>query len=116
MNAATVINLAFAAFLILAAVVLFRLCRTPRATKQQRAAEARKRVGLTVWDFAAEAWVELPVGAEPGAGQMTRRQIDEADQLELLWLAPSYSGPDLEIGHQRMRAALRDDQQGGETP
>jgi hypothetical protein len=108
-NAETAINGAIAAFSVTAAVVLFRLCRTRRPSEAQRVVAARRRVGLTVWDFAAEKWIDLPPGVKPGEGQMTARDVAEADELELLYLAPAY-----DPGFDRLRQAIRDEQQNGD--
>jgi hypothetical protein len=43
---------------------------------------------------------------------MTCCQIEEADALELLWLAPAY-GEDIDAGLRRLRAAMGDEQEGG---
>lgn len=93
MNAATVINTAIAAFL--------RLCRT------------RRRPVVTVWDFTAHTWTTLPPGTQPGPNQMTARDIATADPLELLWLTPAYDR-DLAAGCDRLRQAVRDEQQNGD--
>ena len=86
--AATVINLAYVTVLLLAGVALVRLCRRP--SEAERVDAARKRVGLRVWDMAAEEWVALPPGVGPGPGQLTAREVTDADPLELLYLAPAY--------------------------
>lgn len=109
MNAETAINAAIVAFLATATVVLYRLCRTQRPSEAQRVAAARLRVGLTVWDFAAEKWIDLAPGGRPGPGQMTARDVAEADPLELLYLAPAY-----DPGIDRLRQAIRDEQQNGD--
>jgi hypothetical protein len=108
-NAETAINAAIAAFSVTAAVVLFRLCRTRRPSQAQRVAAARRRVGLTVWDFAAEKWIDLPPGVPAGPGQMTARDVAEADPLELLYLAPAY-----DPGLDRLWQAVRGEQENGD--
>ena len=95
MNA--VIDIGYAVVFAAAAVVLYRLCRTPRPT--------------AAWDMAAEEWVHLPPGVQPGPGQLMGREIAEADPLELLYLSPAYD-PELDAGFDRLRAALRDEQKG----
>ncbi|WP_319052636.1 hypothetical protein [Streptomyces europaeiscabiei] len=92
---------------VLAAVLFSRHARR-RPSEAQRAAVARRRVGLTVWDFAAEEWIELAPGVQPGGGQMTARDIDAADPLELLYLSNAY-----DPGIDRLRQAIRDEQQNG---
>lgn len=111
MSGETVANLAYAGFIAALGGALIWLCREPKPTEAERG-------GLTVWDFTAEAWVDLPAGASPGPGQMTCREIDEADQLELLWLAPAYGDEgdlDVDTGLRRLRAAMGDEQE-GESP
>ncbi|WP_119581519.1 hypothetical protein [Streptomyces europaeiscabiei] len=93
---------------ILAAVLFSRHARR-RPSETQRVAAARRRVGLTVWDFAAEKWIELAPGVQPGERQMTARDIDAADQLELLYLSNAY-----DPGIDRLRQAIRDEQQNGD--
>ncbi|MDX3637771.1 hypothetical protein PV728_47880 [Streptomyces europaeiscabiei] len=105
MNAETVINIALAAVAVTAAVVFFRLSRS--RWPSERVSAARRRVGLTVWDFAAEEWIELAPGVQPGERQMTARDIDAADQLELLYLSNAY-----DPGLDRLRQAIRDEQHG----
>lgn len=96
-------------------------------------AAARARTGLTVWDTTTHRWVHLPPGVQPGPGQMTNRDIEEADQLELLWLSPAYDEaaaavdeglsrlfeelgppPTAEEGLAELRQAIRDEQQKGD--
>ena len=107
MNTETVINIAFAAFAVAAAVVFCRLSRSRWPSEAWRVTAVRKRVGLTVWDFAAEAWIDLPAGVQPGEGQMTARDLAEADPLELLYLSNAY-----DPGIDRLRQAIRDEQHG----
>ncbi|MDX3587314.1 hypothetical protein [Streptomyces europaeiscabiei] len=109
MNAETVINAAFAAVAVTAVVVFFRLSRSRWPSEALRVTAARRRVGLTVWDFAAEEWIELAPGVQPGERQMTARDIDAADQLELLYLSNAY-----DPGIDRLRQAIRDEQQNGD--
>lgn len=101
---ATAINLFIALTVAGCAFVLLRLCRTRRPAQC---------AGTRVWDTAAERWVYLPPGVAPGPGQMTGREVDEADALGLLYLAPAYDA-ELEAGCDRLLRALRDEQQKGE--
>jgi hypothetical protein len=103
----TVINISIAVEAAVCAFALLRLCRTRRPAREQCA-------GARVWDTVAEAWVPLAPGAVPGPGQMTEREIAEADALELLYLAPAYDA-ELEAGFDRLRQAIRDEQQKGES-
>ncbi|WP_405960759.1 hypothetical protein OG235_27730 [Streptomyces sp. NBC_00024] len=107
MNAESVIEGAIVAVVVTAVVVFYRLHHTRRPSEAQRVAAARRRVGLTVWDFAAEKWIELAPGVKPGDRQMTARDIDEADPLELLYLSNAY-----DPGIARLRQAIRDEQHG----
>lgn len=109
MSAEPVIEGAILAFFVTAVVVFRRLHRSRRPSEAQRVAAARRRVGLTVWDFAAEKWIDLPPGVKPGPRQMTARDVDAADPLELLWLSNAY-----DPGIDRLRQAIRDEQQKGD--
>jgi hypothetical protein len=104
-SAETVINAAFGAVAVTAAVVFVRLSRS--RWPAERVSFTRRRVGLTVWDFAAEKWIDLAPGVRPGDRQMTARDIDAADQLELLYLSNAY-----DAGIDRLRQAIRDEQRG----
>lgn len=73
--------------------------------KRRRPSEAC----VAVWDFAAEKWIDLPPGVKPGPGQMTARDVAEADPLELLYLSNAY-----DPGIDRLRQAIRDEQQNGD--
>lgn len=101
-------NWGIAVILGAAGVALIRLCRAPRPVRV-------RQPGVTVWDSATDRWVRLAPGAQPGPGQLTARQIAELDQLELAWLAPAYDRFDLGAGLKRLRDAVRDEQQGGDT-
>lgn len=88
---------------------------------------------VTVWDFEAEEWIELPPGVQPGSRQMTAWDLAEADELELLYLARAYDraaaaidegmtqlfeelgpppafDPAWEAGRERLWDAVRDNQ------
>jgi hypothetical protein len=97
---AIAINVAVAVLLVFAALLTLGLCRAAG-----RPTPAKETRGLRVWDFDAEAWVDLPAGARPGPGQMTSRQIEDADDLELLWLSRPYVRP---AGLERLWDAARD--------
>lgn len=62
--------------------------------------------------FVSEEWVDLPHGVGPGPKQMTRQQLEAADDLELLWLSRSYKRPAVDpawaAGLERMWDAARD--------
>jgi len=102
----TAINVFIAVEAAGCAFVLLRLRRTRRPARGQCA-------GAKVWDTTAEAWVPLAPGAVPGPGQMTEREIDEADALELLYLAPAYDA-ELAAGCDRLLQAIRDEHPKGE--
>jgi hypothetical protein len=84
-----------------------RRAAAEESTRQRLVREAR--ACTRVWDAAAERWVDLPPGSVPGPGQMTAREITDADPLELLWLAPAYDAA-LDAGCDRLRQAIRDEQ------
>lgn len=114
MSAETVIDLAYAALFFVVGCVLFRPRhkRRTRRPSETLLAAAGRPVGR-VWDFSTEKWVDLPSGTKPGPGQMTSRQIEKTDPLELLYLAPAYDA-ELAAGCDRLRAAIRDEQEKGE--
>lgn len=89
-----------------------RRAAAEESTRDRLIREARD--ATRVWDAAAEQWVNLPPGIAPSPGQMTAQEIAEADPLELLWLAPEYD-PELDAGCDRLRQAIRDEQN-GDTP
>lgn len=97
----TILNLLCVAVLIAFAVTAWLLTRDEKPTEEERA-------GLTVWDSAAEKWIRLAPGAERGPGQMTSREVEDADQLELLWLAPAFD-PETAAGWSRLQQAIDDD-------
>lgn len=83
-------GLTFAIILFALGVLAIGLCRVSgRASRDEELGE------LTVWDFTAERWVHLPPGAEPGPGQMTRRQIERTPGMELSYRAPGYGEKEL---------------------
>lgn len=84
-----------------------RRAAAEESTRDRLIREARERT--TVWDADAGKWVNLPPGIAPGPGQMTSRDIAEADPLELLWAAPAYDAA-LDAGCDRLRQAIRDEQ------
>lgn len=84
-----------------------RRAAAEESTRDRLIREARERT--TVWDAAAEKWVDIPPGAVPGPGQMTVREITEADPLELLYRAPAYDAA-LDAGCDRLWDAVRDEQ------
>jgi hypothetical protein len=110
MSVETAMNAVLGLVLGAAGIALLRWCRAPRPTRAQRAA-ARQQLGASVWDAATDKWVRLEAGARPGPGQLTARQLDELDQLEVAWLAPAYDA----AGVRRLRDAVRDEQQGGDS-
>jgi hypothetical protein len=81
----------------------FALARARRKPSERARiiAAAHARTGLTVWDTTTHRWVHLPPGVQPGPGQMTNRDIEEADQLELLWLSPAY-----DAGRERLKKRI----------
>lgn len=112
MTVDTILNLGIAALFLGTGCVLYRCCRTPRPASPDQAAAALGWAGTRVWDHAAEAWILLPPGIEPGPGQMTERQLEAADRLELLWLAPAYNADSFAEGRARLLDAMRDEQEG----
>lgn len=108
MSGETIANLAYVAgILIVGSLACWWMCK-------DEPDEGGDEIGVAVWDSAAEKWVTLAPGAEPGPGQMTAREVEEADQLELLYLAPAYGETDLNAGCERLWQAVRDEQQKGE--
>lgn len=111
MSTAAAINWTIAIVLFLLALLTLGLCRAAgRASRAEEAYAARR-----VWENASERWVDLPPGAEPAPGQMTRDELTAADPLDLTYLAPAY-GPDLDARLDRLRQAVRDEQQKGDQP
>lgn len=108
MSSNTIFNLLYALFFLSLAGVLWRLTRSlARDTEQGE----NERAGMAVWDSAAEKWIRLAPGVEPGPGQMTGREVEDADQLELLWLVPAFD-PELAAGRARLQQAIDDDIKG----
>ncbi len=109
---ALTINLSVAALLVFAALLTLGLCRA--AGRQAPAKETRGRV----WDFDAEEWVAPPADAEPGPKQMTPQQLEDADDLDLLYLSRAYDpadDPQWAAGRARLLDAIRDDQKGDQA-
>ena len=104
MNAADGINLAYVATLVVSAVGLLRLCRTPRPTKAQRAAAVRALVGQQVVH---------DVG--PDALRLLQDLDAHLDQYstQLAGLYERVGSPDLDAGCDRLREAIRDEQNRG---
>jgi hypothetical protein len=88
-----------------------RRAAASESTRERLIREAR--ACTRVWDADAEQWVDIPPGAVPGPGQMTSRDLAEADQLELLYRAPAYDAA-LDAGCDRLRQAIRDEQNKGD--
>ncbi len=114
MNGFQTAAVAYGATIAVGTVAWARIARNlRRPSEAERIAAADMRVGFLVWDFTAETWIRLTPGIEPGPGQMTARQIEEADPLELLYLARAYD-PHLDAGEARLQAAIDDEQNGGQ--
>ena len=105
MNAADGINVAYVATLVVSAVGLLRLCRTPRPAKAQRAAVARA--------LASEQVVH-DVG--PDALRLLQDLDAHLDQYstQLAGLYERVGSPDLDAGCDRLWQAIRDEQQKGD--
>ncbi|ELP67696.1 hypothetical protein STRTUCAR8_08626 [Streptomyces turgidiscabies Car8] len=103
-----------AAVLFLVAVFFaFALCRAAG-----RPAPARQPQPPRAWDFTTEDWVDLPAGAKPGPGQMTPQQIEDADDLDLLYLSRPFdpaTDPQWAAGRERLYDAARDHQKGDQA-
>ncbi|MEJ8671915.1 hypothetical protein WKI71_36795 [Streptomyces sp. MS1.AVA.1] len=82
MNAATAIQLTYAVGALAAGITLLWVFTRRQPTEP-----------VTVWDFEAEEWIDLPPGTELGHRQMTARDIARADELELLTSPAPTTGP-----------------------
>ncbi len=110
MNGFQTAAVAYGATIALGTVAWARIARNlRRPSEAERVAAADMRVGFLVWDFTTEQWMRLTPGTQPGPGQMTARQIEEADPLELLYLARAYD-PYPDTGEARLQAAIDNDQ------
>lgn len=98
----TVINLFVASQLLGFAFVLLRLCNT------------RHRGGLRVWDEAAERWVYLPPGVEPGPGQLTEAQVDAFDRFQVE-LGDLVTDPQWKACRARLLNAIDNEQKGDQA-
>jgi hypothetical protein len=107
MSAGLVIDCATIAVLIVSVIALYRLCRSPRPPYLN----AR-------WDDVRQAWVNEE---EHDVGPDNLRLIEELDAhldqqfAQLAGLYERLGPPDVDAGCDRLRAAIRDEQQKGET-
>lgn len=109
----TGINWAFAAIFLGSPIVLYRMCRRPRPSLQQRVAQAETRT----------AAVPYPEPASPPSAPDTRRRSaipsgpdarPGTDAAALDWLELTYAMPDFDAATDRLQAAI-DDQQDGDV-
>lgn len=105
MSAETAINLAFAAFLLLFAFVMWRFCRTP---KPRARAKARDVIAAAREIDELELLYSLPAYDEAAAA------ISEGLTGLFEELGPPPSPDPMEAGRDRLRDAIRNDQTEGD--
>lgn len=99
--------------LTLAGGILWAGHRFGRPSEEERVAEARRRVGMTVWDDDAQQWVDLPEGVAAGPSQYTPADVAALDQLVLAWQEPAFdpaTDPQWADARARLLADLNDQQ------
>jgi hypothetical protein len=101
-TAAHVINTAVVVVLVASAVVLWRLCRTPR----RRPVACRQ-----VWDAEAQRWVYAPPATDPDTRPGTNAAVQ--DELELIYALPAYD-PAWDAGRERLWNPIHDEHTEGE--
>jgi len=89
-------GLTFAILLFALGALVIGLCRA--AARADRHAEVARTL---VWDTATRQWVRIPAGAARGPGQLTIREVADADALEIVG------------AFDRLHQAIRDEQQKG---
>lgn len=107
-------NLANAAYLVVLLMwggAIAWACREPKPTTKPAPA------GQTVWNDAAQKWLVLPAGVEPGPCEYTAREVAALDELVLAWQEPAFdpaTDPQWAAARARLLADLNNDQHEGE--